>query len=91
MDRVRRSSVILALLGGLAPTAIITAGAAVGLFFSRLLSDFVPDALAIGACMFAAGGLAGLVIGILIGLRHRTARGPDPAKENGSYGQARGP
>jgi hypothetical protein len=43
---------------------ILTAGVATGLFVSRVVSDFVPDALAIGTCMFAAGGLAGFVVGV---------------------------
>jgi hypothetical protein len=44
--------------------AIVTAGAAVGLFVSHLLSELVPDALAIGVCMFAAGSLSGLLVGL---------------------------
>jgi hypothetical protein len=46
------------------PAAIVTAGVAVGLFVSHLLSELVPDALAIGVCMFAAGALSGLLIGL---------------------------
>jgi hypothetical protein len=45
--------------------AILTGGVAAGLFVARIASDFVPDALAIGVCMFAAGGLAGFVVGIV--------------------------
>jgi hypothetical protein len=56
------------------PAAIVTAGAAVGLFVSHLLSELVPDALAIGACMFAAGALSGL----LVGLTYRAST-PPPA------------
>jgi hypothetical protein len=56
------------------PAAIVTAGAAVGLFVSHLLSELVPDALAIGACMFAAGALSGL----LVGLTYRAAPPPAP-------------
>jgi hypothetical protein len=45
--------------------AILTGGVAAGLFVARIVSDFVPDALAIGACMFAAGALAGFVVGVV--------------------------
>ena len=61
------------------PAGIVTAGVAVGLFVSRLLSELVPDALAIGVCMFAAGGLSGM----LVGLTHppRPPRAPRPSAE----------
>jgi hypothetical protein len=55
------------------PAAIVTAGVAVGLFVSHLLSELVPDALAIGVCMFSAGALSGLLVGL-------TYRGPAPAR-----------
>jgi hypothetical protein len=45
--------------------AILTAGVAAGLFVARIASDFVPDSLAIGVSMFAAGGLAGFVVGVV--------------------------
>ena len=70
MKRRVGSGVVFALLTGFAPAGVITAGVAVGLFFSHLLSDLVPDALAIGVCMFAAGALSGLVVG----LSHRAHR-----------------
>ena len=62
-------------LRGTRPAAIVTAGVAVGLFVSHVLSDFVPDALAIGVCMFSAGALAGL----LVGLTHTRSDGMRPA------------
>ena len=38
---------------------LIVAGVAAGLFTARWLGELVPDALAIGVCMFAAGFLCG--------------------------------
>jgi hypothetical protein len=64
-------SAILAISGSLAPAAMLTASVAVGLFVSRIVSDFVPDALAIGVCMFAAGALGGGIVGFVQGLKQR--------------------
>jgi hypothetical protein len=77
-------SVILAIGGGLAPAAMLTAAVAVGLFVSRIASDFVPDALAIGVCMFAAGALGGGIVGFVQGVkqRHSTALPVKPAAED---------
>ena len=64
-------SAILAIGGSLAPAAMLTAAVAVGLFVSRIVSDFVPDALAIGVCMFAAGALGGGIVGFVQGVKQR--------------------
>lgn len=64
-------SAILAIGGSLAPAAMLTASVAVGLFVSRIVSDFVPDALAIGVCMFAAGALGGGIVGFVHGVKQR--------------------
>jgi hypothetical protein len=42
-------------------SARLVAAAAAGLFLARQLGELVPDALAIGVSMFAAGYLAGLL------------------------------
>ena len=62
---------ILAIAGSLAPAAMLTAAVAVGLFVSRIVSDFVPDALAIGVCMFSAGALGGGIVGFVQGVKQR--------------------
>ena len=64
-------SAILAIAGTLAPAAMLTAAVAVGLFVSRIVGDFVPDALAIGVCMFAAGALGGGIVGFVHGVKQR--------------------
>ena len=64
-------TLILAIGGSLAPAAMLTAAVAVGLFVSRIVSDFVPDALAIGVCMFAAGALGGGIVGFVHGVKQR--------------------
>jgi hypothetical protein len=69
--RVPGLSAILAIGGSLAPAAMLTAAVAVGLFVSRIVSDFVPDALAIGVCMFAAGALGGGIVGFVQGVKQR--------------------
>jgi hypothetical protein len=61
------ASRLLSAVRRLPGSAILSGGVAVGLFVSRLVSDFVPDALAIGVCMFAAGGLAGFALGVVYG------------------------
>jgi len=50
-------------------TGIVTGAVAVGLFGARLLGELVPDALAACVCMFAAGMLAGAVLGLAHGHR----------------------
>jgi hypothetical protein len=42
---------------------VVTAAVAVGLFVGRVLSEFVPDTLGVGAAMFGAGLLGGFVLG----------------------------
>ena len=62
-------------------TVIITASVGVGLFVSRVLAELVPDALAIGLCMFVAGAVGGFVCGIGVskddrpGGAHHVSRG----------------
>jgi hypothetical protein len=56
----------------------VTAGVAVGLFISHVLSELVPDALAIGACMFAAGALSGLLVGLTHHAGDATPTRPPP-------------
>ncbi len=64
------------------PPVIVTAGAAVGLFVSHLLSELVPDALAIGVCMFAAGALSGLLVGLTYRAASYVAPHPPPEKHD---------
>jgi hypothetical protein len=64
------------------PAAIVTAGAAVGLFVSHLLSELVPDALAIGVCMFAAGALSGLLVALTYRAAPSAAAHPIPEKHD---------
>lgn len=44
--------------------AILSGGVAVGLFASNRLGTFVPDQLAADVCMYAAGVVAGVVLGL---------------------------
>lgn len=44
--------------------AVLTGGVAIGLFTSNRLGAIVPDQLAADVCMFAAGVLAGVVLGL---------------------------
>ena len=50
--------------------AVLSGGVAVGLFASNRLGAIVPDQLAADVCMYAAGIVAGVVLGL--SLRRRT-------------------
>jgi hypothetical protein len=48
------------------PMLVLGAAGCAGLFVARLLSEIVPDALAIGVSAFAAGALGGFCAGVLV-------------------------
>jgi hypothetical protein len=51
--------------------AVLSGGVAVGLFASNRLGAIVPDQLAADVCMYAAGVVAGVVLGL--SLRRKVA------------------
>lgn len=53
--------------------AVLSAGVGVGLFASSRLGTFIPDQLAADVCMYAAGVVAGVVVGVSL---RRGAVGP---------------
>jgi hypothetical protein len=51
--------------------AVLTGGVAIGLFASNRLGAFIPDQLAADVCMFGAGVLAGVVLGLSVRRRRQ--------------------